>query len=280
MKFLSLSLCLVSLVSFKVWAQEHVDSQPKTIVSATETDASKIMAAVEDRDQGDRAKSVLMMEVIDDKQRRRTRQVTTWSKTFDKGRKQLMVFNAPADVAGTGLLSIDYDDGSSADDQWLFLPSLKKSTRISSGEKSGSFMGTDLTYSDMTTNDPKDFKYVVKKQSVSVGGEDCWLIEARPGSERVQNETGYQKSKIWISKTKMLPIQIKSWVIEGRKLKYIRFDDLRQVDGVWLAHKISARTVRNKKVESTTVLTFTQYELNQPDVTESIFTQQKLQQGL
>ena len=259
------------LMTGNVWSQT---------ISPNETDAAKIMRAVEEREQGDRSKSVLNMEVKDAKGRSRSRTVVSWSKDFPEGRKQLMIFQQPADVAGTGLLSIDYDLGSKEDDQWLYLPSLKKSTRISSGEKSGSFMGTDLTYSDMTKNDPNDFNYTIKKQSVQVGTEDCWLIEARPKSQRVQNETGYQKSRVWVSKSKLLPIQMKAYVIEGRKIKYIRFDDLRLVDGVWVAHKISARTKRNKKTESTTVLSFSSYVLNQPEVTDALFTQQKLQQGL
>ena len=60
-----------------------------------------------------------------------------------------MIFESPSDVQNTGLLSVDYD-GAKDDDQWLYLPSLHKATRISSGDKSGSFMGTDFTYSDMT----------------------------------------------------------------------------------------------------------------------------------
>lgn len=249
-------------------------------VLPTETDPNKIMAAVEKREDGDRSRSVMAMEVVDDQGRRRSRTLTAWMKQFDEGRKQLMIFNAPADVAGTGLLSVDYDDGARADDQWLYLPSLKKSTRISSGEKSGSFMGTDLTYSDMTQSDPKDYTFKLLKSDVMVGDEPCWLIESRPASARVKSETGYQKSKIWVSKTKLMPLQLKAWVIEGRKLKYIRFDDIRQVDGIWIAHKISARTVRNKKVESTTVLSFSEFVLNQEQVTDDLFTQKKLQEGL
>ena len=72
---------------------------------------------------------------------------------FDKGTRQLMMFESPADVRNTGMLSIDYKDGNKDDDQWLYLPSLNKSTRISSGDKSGSFMGTDLSYADMTRAD-------------------------------------------------------------------------------------------------------------------------------
>ena len=54
-----------------------------------------------------------------------------------KARRQLMIFQAPADVRNMGMLSVDYDDAKKDDDQYLYLPSLKKTTRISSGDKSG-----------------------------------------------------------------------------------------------------------------------------------------------
>ena len=164
-------------------------------VLPSETDPVKIMSAVEKREEGDRSRSVMAMEVVDDQGRRRSRTLTAWMKHFDEGRKQLMIFNAPADVAGTGLLSLDYNDGARADDQWLYLPSLKKSTRISSGEKSGSFMGTDLTYSDMTQSDPNDYQFKLLKDEVMVGNEPCWLIESRPASARVKRRNRLSKIK-------------------------------------------------------------------------------------
>ena len=184
-----------------------------------------------------------------------------------------MVFDKPADVAGTSLLSIDYDDSSRDDDQWLFLPSLKKTTRISSGDRSGSFMGTDLSYADMTRSDTTQYDYAILKQSVTVAGEDCWLMEARPKTQKAKDETGYVKVNMWVSKSKLLAMQIKAWVREGRKLKYIKFDDFKMLGGQWTAQKISARTVRGRKVQSTTVIQFLDMTADNPDVKPTLFDQ-------
>ena len=78
----------------------------------------------------------------------------------------------------------------------------------------------------------------------------------------------------------MMPVQIKSWIREGKKLKYIKFQSLKQIDGIWIAHKIVARTKKGKKVESATVLQFTDMSFNQPDVNEDLFTLSRLEQGL
>ncbi|MBD90007.1 MAG: outer membrane lipoprotein-sorting protein [Deltaproteobacteria bacterium] len=249
-------------------------------VSPTETDPQAIMDAVEAIDAPDKVRSRIAMKVMDGAGRERTRVVQSIAMNFNEGSKQLMLFEEPADVRNTGLLSIDYDDGGQDDDQWLYLPSLKKSTRISSSGKSGSFMGTDLSYSDMTKQDPTHYDYEIVEQSAKVAGEECWLIESRPKTAKAKKETGYIKSHVWVSKAKLTALQIKSWVRKGKKLKYIQFADIKKIGGVWTPHKIMAQTKRGSKVESKTLILFKEYAVNQADVTEARFTQRQLEQGL
>ena len=137
---LSFKLLLTLLTCFLANSVAFADFDPK--------DPESIMKEVEARASGDKSKSRLVMKIIDKDGRTRERVVQSRAMEFKEGSKQIMYFESPADIRGTGLLSIDYDDGTRDDDQWLYLPSLHKSTRISSGEKSGSFMGTDLSFSD------------------------------------------------------------------------------------------------------------------------------------
>lgn len=245
------------------------------------TDAAAIMAAVEDRVEGDRVSGRLVMTLVDKSGRQRQRVVRSWSMQFEGGTRQLMIFEGPADVANTGLLSIDHDAGDKDDDQWLWLPSLHKSTRISSADKSGSFMGTDLSYADMTRADPAHHAYTMVDANATVEGEAAWLIESRPTTARAKEESGYLKSHLWISKSRLLPLQVKAWVIKGKRLKYIKFDEVKQLGEAWVPHKISARTVdQNGKVESSTVLQFSELRHDDPAVTDELFTQRRLEQGL
>jgi len=237
------------------------------------------MSAVEKRQSGDLAKGRLVINITDGAGRSRQRVVRSWSMDFEGGSRQLMIFESPSDVQNTGLLSVDYD-GSKDDDQWLYLPSLHTATRTSSGDKSGSFMGTDFTYADMTQADIDAYDYTLVKGQVDVAGEPCWLIESKPRTEKEKKQTGYLKSRVWVSKSKLMPVRIKAWVREGKKLKFLKFEDIRQVSGVWTAHKVSAQTRRNKKVESTTVLQFTDMSYGNPDVNQELFTQRRLEQGL
>jgi hypothetical protein len=255
-------------------------SPAASAISPGETDPRKIMDAVESQPELDRVNRRMALKVMDGAGRERTRVIQSRSMLFDGGRKQLVLFEQPADVRNTGLLSIDYDDGAKDDDQWLYLPSLKKSTRISSSGKSGSFMGTDLSYSDMTSQDPESFDYSLVSASQAVDGEDCWVIEARPRTAKAKKETGYVKSHIWVSKSKLMPLQIKNWVKKGKKLKFIKFGDFKKIGATWVAQKILAQTKRGAKVQSKTVMIFKEIQADQPSVTESLFTQRSLEQGL
>ena len=273
---LSFKLLLTLLTCFLANSVAFADFDPK--------DPESIMKEVEARASGDKSKSRLVMKIIDKDGRTRERVVQSRAMEFKEGSKQIMYFESPADIRGTGLLSIDYDDGTRDDDQWLYLPSLHKSTRISSGEKSGSFMGTDLSFSDMTSADPSHYSYKMLKESVNIKldgqAEDCWVIESRPKTDKAKKETGYVKSQVWVSKSKMMPVQIKSYIRKGKKIKYIQFKDIKKLDGLWTTHTIIARTTRGKSIESTTVLQFSEMSYNNADITPDLFVQSRLEQGL
>lgn len=244
------------------------------------SDARAIAQAVSDRDDGDKRVAFLTMTLTDAGGRKRVRGVRTRTMDFPGGIKSLLLFASPADVRNTGLLSIDYESSKKDDDQWLYLPSLHRSTRISTSDKSGAFLGSDLTYADMSKRNVKDYDYKLLEGSVNVDGEDCWLIEARPRTAKEKKETGYLKIQQWISKSKLMRIQIKAWVTEGRKLKYLKFSEIRKVDGILMAHRVTVRTMQKGKVKSTTVLQFRGVHFNQPSVTDADFTQRRLEQGL
>ncbi len=238
------------------------------------------MEAVDTREDGDKQTSSMKMVITDASGKKRSRSVSSQALDFEGGTKQLIFFEAPADVRNTGLLTIDYDDGNKVDDQWLWLPSLGKSTRISSDSRSGAFMGSDFSFADMTRLSPDQYDFKMHKQEVEVDGEKCWVIESRPRTPKAKDETGYVKSRIWVSKAKMMPIRSKHWIKKGKKLKYMKMGHIKKIDGIWIAQKLSARTARNKETLSKTVLTFSKIKFNNPEVTAERFSQRTLEKGL
>lgn len=247
--------------------------------AAPSDDPGEIMQAVFDRETGDKIRAKMTMTIQSGRKRVRSFQVIGMD-TQDRTKKQLMLFDAPAEVRNTGLLTFDYDDGSKDDDQWLYLPSMRKTTRISAGDKSGAFMGSDFTYSDMTRQSPEQYDYKMLASSVKVDGEDAWHIEARPKTDKAREQTGYVKSELWVSKEKLMPLRIKAWVRDGKKLKYIKAGNIEKIDGVWIARTMAAKTVRGKKTLSATILQIEKIKLNDSGVEDSDFTRQRLGQGL
>ena len=133
----------------------------------------EIMEKVNARDVGDRYTGEREMILINKKGGKRIRKLKTFGGKKGKDTLSLMFFLSPADVKNTGFLTYDYKESGKDDDQWLFLPALRKTKRIASGDKSGSFVGSDLNYSDMTTPDLDLYDYTLMKET-EVRGKKVW----------------------------------------------------------------------------------------------------------
>lgn len=107
------------------------------------------------------------------------------------GDKSLTVFNQPRDIDGTAFLSFSHV--LEADEQWLYLPALKRVKRIASQNKSGPFMGSEFAYEDLSSFEVEKFNYRYL-QTEACGSEQCYVVESYP----VDKFSGYSKQVIWI----------------------------------------------------------------------------------
>src|SRR5210317_147126 len=97
--------------------------------------AREIMEKVDARDDGDNQTADMEMILIDKRGNQRVRKIATFSKDKGPDGLRLMFFEHPADVKDTAFLTYDYDDPERDDDQWLYLPALRKTKRITSSDK-------------------------------------------------------------------------------------------------------------------------------------------------
>lgn len=243
-------------------------------------DPRVIVQAANNRDDGDKRISRSIWTLTDSSGKSRKRVLRLWSIDFAEGTKTLMIYEKPADIRNTGFLSIDYTDEKKEDDQWLYLPRLHKTIRIASADRSDSFLGTDLSYYDLSRPNVNANNYKLLKASVDVNGDDCWLIEATPKTDKEKRESGYQKSHLWFSKKTLLPVQSKAWLAKGDILKYLKLADIKQVNGIWTPYRLIVQTLKNGKVESTTTVEFTSVMFNQESVKEHDFSPRRLEKGL
>ncbi len=246
--------------------------------SADDPKAREIMEKVDARDDGDNMTSDMSMILIDKRGNERKRNIKSFSKDVGEDKQRLMFFKSPADVKDTGFLTYDYDDPDRDDDQWLYLPALRKTKRIASDDKSGSFMGSDFTYFDMVSRELEDYDFKLLKES-EVKGHKVWVIESTPRTQEVVDESGYTKSVAFIRQDNHMAIRGVNWVEEGNRLKYFEVKKLERIDGIWTSTEVHMTTKKNKKTLHKTVMTFDNIKYNQ-DLDEGMFTVRRLEKGL
>ena len=176
-------------------------------------------------------------------------------KTLEKenesvGDKSLVVFNSPRDVQGTALLS--HAKILEPDDQWLFLPALKRVKRIASANKSGPFVGSEFAFEDFTITELNKFIYAYLREE-TVDGVAMDVVERFPRYER----SGYSKQVSWIDQEVYQARKVEFYDRRGDLLKTLTLSDYREYDGVWRAHKF---TMVNHKTNKETDLVYSDFK--------------------
>lgn len=263
----------ITAVTILVVASPHAVSEGSALTAA------EVMKKVDDRYTGDTSYSEAVLTLIDKKERQRVRNLTLFGQDKPDVEKAVIFFLTPADVKGTAYMSFDWEDESKEDDSWLYLPALQKIKRIASTDESGSFMGSDFSYTDINGTDYSDFTYTMEKETEVVDGHECWVIISEPKNESVIDKTGYTRSKSWVRKDIFITIKGIIDVKRGKRVKYFSVKDIEEIDGIWTAKTLQMITTRNNKKEHASVLTITNVQYNK-GVDEEIFTTQAMQRGL
>ena len=245
---------------------------------ADDPKAREIMQKVNDREDGDNSISQEEMILIDKRGKQRIRKIKSFRKDFGEDTHSILFFEEPADVRNTSFLTLDYDDETKDDDQWLYLPALKKVKRIASSDKDGAFMGSDFSYGDMTKRELSKFKFKLDGEKV-VDGHKTWVIVSTPISEEVIDEYGYTKAKVYVRQDNFVVIQGLSLWKKGKKIKQMKVQKLEQIDGIWTVREITMKTIKNKKVQHQTLLKTTDIKYNQ-QLEENMFTTRRMEKGL
>lgn len=248
-----------------------------TAAVADDSNARAIMEKVDARDDGKTLEQDMLMILIDKNGNERTRDLKSYAKDMGSDEYRTMFFKSPADVKNTAFLTYDYDDWTKDDDQWLYLPALKKVKRIPSTDKSSSFMGSDFSYFDMTDRDLDNYDFKLLKET-QVRGHDAWMIESTPRNQKVIDESGYTKSIALVRKDNYMVVRAINFLTDGKK-KYLDVTKMHQENGIWLVDEMNMTTKKGKNTLHKTVLTFSNMVLNKP-IEDDVFTTRRLEKGL
>jgi len=156
------------------------------------------------------------------------------------GDKSLVVFDTPRDIEGTALLS--HAKILDPDDQWLYLPALKRVKRISSSNKSGPFVGSEFAFEDFTAIELNKFEYRYVGEE-ACGDLVCDVLERTP---RYEN-SGYTKQISWVDQSDYQIRKVEFYDRRGDLLKVLELKDYRSYDGIWRPHLLTMSNVQTKK---------------------------------
>jgi len=245
--------------------------------AADDPKAREIMEKVDARDDGDYSTQEMEMILIDKRSNQRVRKLQSFGRDVGEDKESIMFFLSPADVEDTGFLTYDYDDPEKDDDQWLYLPALSRTKRIASSDKSGSFMGSDFSYADMTERPLDHYEYELMGEG-EVDGHAVWQIQSIPITEREKDETGYTKQVSFVRQDNYVVVRSVSWVKKGNRLKYFDVKKLEQIDGIWIPTEMHMTTRKGKQILHKTVLHARNVKFGQ-DIPDDYFSTRQLEKG-
>jgi len=232
------STVLVSLLPILLWG-----ISPASYAETPEEKGLAISVEADKRDQGWQDSTADMLMTLRNKKGRESiREIKVKNLEVDgDGDKGLTVFNQPRDVKGTAFLT--YSHALEPDEQWLFLPALKRVKRISSSNKSGPFMGSEFAYEDISSFEVDKYSYQYLRDE-TLEGQDCFVLETTP----LYKHSGYTRSHVWIDKAEYRIQKIDFYDRKNTLLKVLRYSDFKQYLGqYWRAHTMEMQNQKNGK---------------------------------
>lgn len=234
--------------------------------SAQTQDARAIFEEIERRQEAvtDEAAQI-RMEIVDPKGRTRTREMTVYTQTDGTDVRSLLVFSAPADVRGMGLLTVE--EGGE-EEQKLYLPALRRVQRIAGQQRGERFAGSDFTYEDLGTRDADDFDLTLTGTTDSL-----WTIEAVPHDE----DSRYSRIVFHVDRDRYVIREATYYDQRGDVWKRLTATDFEEVaEGSWRAGRMTMADVQD---ERRTHLVFLERQTAEP-LSADLFTERRLQRGL
>jgi hypothetical protein len=158
------------------------------------------------------------------------------------GDKSLSIFDTPRDVKGTAFLTFTHRVGD--DDQWMYLPALKRAKRISSRNKSGSFMGSEFSFEDISSQEVEKYTYRWIRDEV-YEGQECFVVEFYPVDSK---NSGYTRQVNWIDKNEYRTWKVEYYDRKESLLKTLTINGYEKyLDRYWRAHEMSMVNHQNGK---------------------------------
>lgn len=234
----------------------------------------QIAVNVDEREDGDDQISESTWTLTNKAGKTRIRHTLRYWKDYDGtdsglSSKSFIYFDTPPDVKDTTFLNWSQEDYAADDDQWIYLPALRKVRRIASGDKENSFMGSDLIYDDMGDREVEEDTFTLLRVE-NDNGTKMYVVQAVAKKENYI----YSKRIAWVNAETWTIPKIEFYDRKGRLLKIMESDWV-QTDGIWNPAKM---VVNNQLTGHRTQIENSNVKYNQ-GLKESLFTERSLRKG-
>jgi outer membrane lipoprotein-sorting protein len=240
-----------------------------TAAASAQTSGREVMDKVYHRPTSETMSATLVMTITNARGSSRERSITQYRLDTAEAEKKIMFFTAPADVRDTSFMTWSWEDGRQ-DDQWIYLPALKRVRRIASDSKNESFMGSDFTYDDLGERHPASDRHTILREE-TIAGKECYVLESVP----VDRSEGNSKTISWVIKDLWIGLKRDYYDTRDRLYKTLEIDSFEEIDGYYVITDMSMKDLgknSSTRIEMDDV-SFT------ADLEESFFTERQMRMG-
>jgi outer membrane lipoprotein-sorting protein len=233
-------------------------------------DAESIIRASRDRIKADTISTRSRMVITARNGSTTERVLDQYSKDGPKGSRTVIQFQSPSTIAGTRFLTMENPGG--ADDRWIFLPSLGRVRRVDSSEGSGSFMGTDFSYDDissMSRGVELDTHTLVREENY--GGSACYVIQSVPKNSSYQ----YSKMIQWVRKDDKIISKIELYDKRNALVKTVEMSGIKEMQG---RPTVTITKITTHAAGTSTTINMDIVKYDDP-IPEGVFTTRYLETG-
>ena len=230
----------------------------------------EVMTNVFERPQPDDMEGALTMTLENARGDQRVRSVRQYMAQYGEVEKKLLFFVEPADVRDTAFMNWTYDDPSKPDDQWIYLPALRRVRRISAEKKNDNFMGSDFTYEDLGERHPGLDTHRVTGTETS-DGRTVYVVESI-----LAGDSAYNRTVSWVADGIWIGLRREFYDGSGNLLKTLEIEEYREIDGFWT---INQMTMTNADSGHSTTMELSDLGFN-TGIDESTFTERTMTRGI
>jgi outer membrane lipoprotein-sorting protein len=237
------------------------------MTAAAEEDGEKLALKIYERDDGTSSYAKIDMLLLDKQGNERPHSMVVAIKDYGPLSKRYIRFTAPAAIEGTAFLAWENQDR--PDDQFIYLPELRRVRRIVSTQKSHSFVSSDFSYEDFERRKVEDSLHTLLRTETCEPYQ-CYVLESSP---KEQSSSQYGKLVSWIVKDIYLPVKVDYFDKQNKLVKRLLGRRLEKVDDIWTLRETEMQdVVKNHR----TIMTILDIRYNR-NIADRIFTEKYLE---